>query len=141
MEAYMPDNKIDSVFRDKIVKLYDKELPFTWNKDSSWERLQRKKKKKLVWQFYYYAAALLIIGFLLGNFNKTGKSDSKKDETAYSASSFEEYQKRQKLAEIEARMSGNYYSTKICFACDDIIYQVIKEDRPVQFKYFQTDLN
>jgi hypothetical protein len=134
----MPDNKIDIVFKNQIEQLNSNELPTGWNKKESWERLENKranKKQKL----YYYAAAILVLGFLLGSLFQN--SPIKNKDNSYSENAFVEYQNRQKLKEIEERMSGSYYSVKICLACDDIYYEVIKQDRPDKFTYYETILN
>jgi hypothetical protein len=135
----MPDNKIDKIFKQKIDEMVQVPGNMGWNKENSWLRLKKKRKQKILSKVYYYAAAILIIGFLLGQFinvNFIQKEAKKSVENAMT-----EYEKRQKLAEIEKRMSGDYVSYKICYACDEIYYQVIKENRPVQFRYFETNLN
>jgi len=136
----MPNNKIDNVFKEKIEQIESGKLLSDWNKDSSWERLQRKRRKKRNLKLYY-AAAILVFGFLLGSLYQNNFINKPKYTSNDYENSFVEYQKRQKLKEIETRMSGNYYSVKICFACDDIYYDVIKQDRPAKFKYFETLLN
>jgi len=133
----MPDNKIDHIFKQKIEEISQLPENLLWDKENSWIRLKRKRRQKNLSKVYYYAAAVLIIGLLLGQiFNFNFKQKELKTSVE---NSFTESEKRQKLAEIEARMSGNYTSFKICYACDEIYYQVIKEDRPVQFRYFETN--
>ncbi len=94
-----------------------------------------RKKQEL----FYCAAAILVLGFLLGSLFHNIPIKNK--DNPYSENAFVEYQNRQKLKEIEERMLGNYYSVKICLACDDIYYEVIKQDRPDKFTYFENLLN
>jgi len=133
----MPDNKTDSLLKQKIEEITQLPQNLAWDKENSWQRFERKRKQKIRLKVYYYAAAILIFGFLLGqifSMDFTQKEVKNSVENSYT-----ENENRQKLAEIEARMSGSYTSFKICYACDDIYYQVINEDRPVQFRYFETN--
>ncbi len=134
----MPDNRIDNIFKNKVSQLKSSELPVSWNKKDSWERLENKRVNKKQ-KFFYYAAAILVLGFLLGSLFHN--SPLKNKDNSHFENAFIEYQNRQKLKEIEERMSGNYYSVKICLACDDFYYEVIKQDRPDKFTYFENLLN
>ena len=129
---------IDNVCKKKIDELSENPSNPGWDKDTSWERLQKKRKQKFFRKFYYYAAAILILGFVLGKQFNSGLLINESEEIS---NTYTEIEKRQKLAEIEANMSGNYTSYKICYACDEIYYRVIKEYRPVQFRYFENNLN
>ncbi len=129
---------MDNVFKSQVEQLKSDDLPGSWDKNNSWERLQHKRKRRnLAW--YFSAAAILIIGLLLSSVLQNNTLS--KDNISVSENVFVEYQNRQKLKEIEERMSGNYYSVKICLACDDIYYEVIKQDRPEKFTYYKTLLN
>jgi hypothetical protein len=135
----MPDNKIDNIFKQKIEEITQLPENMAWDKENSWLRLKRKRKQKILSKVYYYAAAILIFGLLLGQlFNISFKQKELKTSVE---NSFTENEKRQKLNEIEARMSGNYISVKICYTCDYFYYQIVKEKRPVQFRYFENNLN
>lgn len=136
----MLNNEVDNIFKKKIEQLESYENFANWDKNSSWERLQRKKRHKYKFKLYY-AAAILIIGMLMFNLYQYNFDSVAKYNSPDYKDSFVEYEKRQKLKEIEARMSGDYYSIKICFACDNIYYEVIKQDRPVKFTYFETFIN
>lgn len=135
MKDYMQGKNIDRLFKEKLGQLEKKETPLAWDKESSWERLQNKRKKKRIFSFYYYAAAILIVGFMLGNLYQSNSNNIKNDD---SSNSFVEYQKREKLKELESRMSGNTYVNKMCFACDNYD-EIIKKDRPDKFTYFETN--
>jgi len=135
MTVYMPDNELDNIFKHKIGEIDKLPQHSLWEIENSWQRFRLKKKKKAIHRIYFYAAAILILGFfaeqiIISEFYK-GESSIEIE------NSMSEYQKRQKLAEIEAKMSGNYYSVKICSVCEDIFYQSIKADKPVQYRYFQ----
>ena len=130
----MPNNKIDTVFKEKIEQLESVKTLSNWDKNSSWERLQRKRRNKRNLKLFY-AAAILIVGLLFGNLYQSSYYNNNSPNYE---NSFVEYQKRQKLKEIESHMSGNYYSVKICYACEDFYYEVIKKDRPGKFTYFET---
>jgi hypothetical protein len=131
----MPDKVVDHIFKDKMAGLDRINAMQGWNKESSWQRLIMKRRQRNFRRFYFYAAAFLVSGFLIAQVIRPLSLD--KGKNVSEELSILEYQKRQKLAEIEARMSGNYYSIKICSICDNIHYQLIKEDRPVQYRYFQ----
>lgn len=131
----MPDKEVDYIYKDKMAELDHIKAMQVWNKESSWQRLVYKRRQRKFRRFYSYAAAILLIGFLIAQILSPFALD--KGKYAGEELNMTEYQKRQKLAEIEARMSGNYYSVKICSVCDNIHYQLIKEDRPVQYRYFQ----
>ena len=130
----MPENNIDNIIKNQVEQLGSKDLPYKWNKNSAWERLQRRRKKRSQ-KWYYSVAAILVISFLLGSLFQY--NSYRQDNPTISENAFEEYQKRQKLKEIESRMSGNYFNLDICLACDDFYYESIKQDRPVKFTYFE----
>ena len=133
----MLDNNIDKIFKQKIEEITQIPENICWEKESSWLRLKKKRKQKSLFRLYYYAAAILIFGFILGY--ALNNTFSKKEDIYVVEDAASEYLKRQKLEEIEERMSGNYYSYKICSVCDDIYYQSVKIDRPVQFLYFEVN--
>jgi uncharacterized membrane protein len=133
----MPDNNIDKVFKQKIGEISQIPKNVCWEKESSWQRLKKKRKQKFYIKLYYSTAAIIILGLLLSQL--INFQFSNKEVKSIVDNSISEYEKRQKLAEIEERMSGNYYSIKICSVCDDIYYQSVKVDRPVKFLYFDVN--
>lgn len=124
-------NNIDELFKNKLEGQTIKEVTKVWNKNASWERLHSKRKKKKQLKFYYYAAAVLIIGLLITGISNINTNNNNQ----YSENEFAEYQKRQKLKEIEAKMSGSYIKEEICFDCDNMYYIIFKENRSVKPEY------
>ncbi len=133
----MPDNKIDIIFKHKIDEISGMPENIYWDKENSWIRLKKKRRQKILSKVYYYAAAILIIVLIISQI--TGSGILKNDDKYVVENPELEFQKRQKLAEIEARMSGNYYSVKLCSVCDEIYFQSVKIDKPLQFLYFETN--
>jgi hypothetical protein len=133
----MPDNKIDIIFKQKIGEISGMPENIYWDKENSWIRLKKKRRQKILSKVYYYAAAILIIVLIISQI--TGSGILKNDDKYVVENPELEFQKRQKLAEIEARMSGNYYSVKLCSVCDEIYFQSVKIDKPLQFLYFETN--
>lgn len=133
----MPDNKIDIIFKQKIDEISGMPENIYWDKENSWIRLKKKRRQKILSKVYYYAAAILIIVLIISQI--TGSGILKNDDKYVVENPELEFQKRQKLAEIEARMSGNYYSVKLCSVCDEIYFQSVKIDKPLQFLYFETN--
>jgi hypothetical protein len=133
----MPDNKIDIIFKQKIDGISGMPENIYWDKENSWIRLKKKRRQKILSKVYYYAAAILIIVLIISQI--TGSGILKNDDKYVVENPELEFQKRQKLAEIEARMSGNYYSVKLCSVCDEIYFQSVKIDKPLQFLYFETN--
>ena len=135
----MPDNNADKIFKKKIEALSGIPASIKWNKDNSWKRLKVKRQRKSMISFTYYAAAIIIIGLIISNVY-LGKTKSLIEYKNYGQyTEMTEFQKRQKLKEIEAKMSGEYTSVMFCYTCEDIDYIVNTYDRPVKFKYFLTN--
>ena len=135
----MPDNNTDKIFKKRIEELSGIPSSIKWNKNNSWKRLQGKRRRKSMIRFTYYAAAIIIIGLIISNVY-LGKIkplfNHNKDEQYTEISEFE---KRQKLKEIEVKMTGEYTSTIICYNCDDIYIITNTYNRPAKFRYFQTN--
>ncbi len=134
----MPDNT-DKIFREKIEELSMFPTAIKWNKQNSWKRLQEKRRRKTILRFSYYAAAIIIIGLVISNvyLGKIKPFINYNNDGQYTEMS--ELQKRQKLKEIEAKMSGHYTRNIFCFTCEDD-YLITNTDKgPVKFRYFQTN--
>lgn len=133
----MPENKIDIAVKERFEQMFNGKLSIRHDKNGSWDRLQKKRKNRRVKSRLFLAAAVILgIGLFFSGLVNLNNNDANTLKEEYT-----QYERRQKLKEIEARMSGNYYSTKLCLACDDIYYQVIKQDRPVKYRYFSKTLN
>ncbi len=134
----MPDNGTDKVFKKKIEEISEIPSSIKWNKDSSWNRLQGKRRRKITTKITYWVAAIIIIGLVLNNIYLSKiKPIIKYNNEQYTEMS--EFQKRQKLREIEAKMSGEYINPVYCYTCEDMNIIFNTYNRPVTFKYFQTN--
>jgi hypothetical protein len=133
----MLKNNIDNVFKQKIGEITEMPAINSWDKENSWFRLKKKRRQKILKKVYYYVAAILILGFTINQIANSNLFNHNSNQFVENPEL--EFQKRQKLAEIEAKMSGNYYSVKLCSVCDEIYFQSVKVDRPVQFLYFETN--
>jgi hypothetical protein len=133
----MLKNNIDNIFKQKIDEISQIPSINNWDKENSWFRLKKKRRQKLLEKVYYYVAAILILGFTISQIANSNLFNHNSNQFVENPEL--EFQKRQKLAEIEAKMSENYYSVKLCSVCDEIYFQSVKVDRPVQFLYFETN--
>ncbi len=137
----MPDNNTDKIFKDKLEQLSGIPSSIKWNKDNSWKRLQAKRLKNTTIRFVYYAAAIIIIGLIINNAYTNKTIPAIKYNKVLHHTEMTEFQKRQKLKEIEDRMTGDIPRNMICFTCDDD-YSITNTDYlPAKFEYFQTNYN
>ena len=135
----MPDNNTNKLFKKKIEALSEIPSSIKWNKDNSWKKLQRKRRRKFMISFTYYAAAIIIIGLIISNvyLGKRKPLIEYNNDGQYTEMS--EFQKRQKLKEIEDRMTGDKTRNIICFTCEDDYFISNTDKRPAKFRYFQSN--
>jgi hypothetical protein len=108
------DNNLDTLIRTSVDK-----ITLDFNKDSAWEKLERKRAKTKMGYFSLAFAALIILGLLLIIPFKQSRMDNQ---------IMSEFEKRQKLIEYENKISGTYIELLFCYDCSgDIIKSQIKQ--------------
>ena len=116
----MVPEKTDKIFKTKFEKLSDIPKSIHWNKEDAWNKLKKKSKRQNLKKILKYSSAAVFIAILYLSFPKFENLKNRKSFNTFQ-NEHEEYRKRQKLREIEMRLSGKKIYTNYCMNCEGLL--------------------
>ena len=120
---------IDKIFKNKFDESTQTPIIIGWKKEEAWKKFLKQKRKNHFLNYLKYSAAVFILGLLLIyipelTFNKETKVCNKFSEELI------ENSKRQKLREIEIKLSGEKSNNDLCMNCEGFLPNKSKEKSP-----------
>ena len=104
------DNNIDNLFKEKVSSMDNK--PMDWNKEETWDFIQRRKRKYTLKYLFKYAAMLAVVfGSVLVILQTLSKKEHKEQEILTREEKYE------RLEIIEQRLSQENGTSYICYTC------------------------
>ncbi len=127
----MAPSKLDKIFKQSFEDADKVPSDLDWNKEQAWERFSSSEKQKNVKIRRYIIAASIIIIMLIFSMQDYQQNNLQNKHYAFKED-FAEYHKRQKLRNIELRMSGKTVYEYFCMNCDGFLPQQMNKDSSKQ---------
>jgi len=128
----MVPEKIDEIFKDTFRNSDKLPKNLQWQKEDAWNALKRNQKIRKIRTVIFSGAAAVFFVFLF-LFISHIRIEPKISDKYYD--DMIEYQKRQKLKEIEMSMSGKTFYREYCMTCDGLLPKPYKDLNPVFYSF------
>jgi len=114
-----PEN-IDKIFKDKFEHLSEVPEKLEWKKENAWRKLKNKTKRNNLKHFFLYSSVAVFIVAILLSVPKINEIKNQNSINSFQ-NEFDEYRKRQKLREIEMKLSGKEVYKNYCMNCEGLL--------------------
>ena len=114
----MVPEQTDKIFEEKFEEFSSIPKNIKWNKEDAWKRFQKQTKKNNILKILkYFSAAAVFVLFIFMSLPKINDLKNRSSLNAFREENVE-YQKRQKLKEIEMKISGKKVYKNYCMNCE-----------------------
>ncbi len=126
----MAPEELYKIFKDKFENASEVPDILNWKKEDAWNKLQKKSKRQNLRKLLKFSSAAIFIVFVFISFPKIEDVKNRNSINAFN-DEHKEYRKRQKLREIEIKLSGKKVYKNYCMNCEGILPNKNKLNRNI----------